>query len=354
MAVPRFETIPSVIFRGLVCILPLVQHFPEDRHIYLETDNGVCSIVTWVHHILGLSVLVRLHSNGKFVEYRFGSSEVVIIDVRSDELSLSPSSGQILTTGSSITLLSSSDKETLFKMVADPDENKINATFKRPAYRYGSDIIDRSLPLQDGREKVAAEMEAIVTAFAICISRALYTPGLVFPYEVSEFRIYESASLPFANRKMKKKKVGEYVAKYSERALYKLPAPGGIYAIIEDWPEALEEDTEVWPDLRLRARLLSILFLAFAHVSDLPAASDLPLCQFLHLLSGCDLDNQVAQWDGSSQLQIKSNAWLEILAQLMIGHKDEVSHETTSLVCATGWSVFLNTFGDADPSFIVI
>jgi hypothetical protein len=155
-------------------MLPLVQHFPEDRHIYLETDNGVCSIVTWVHHILGLSVLVRLHSNGTFVEYRFGSSEVIIIDVRSDELPLSPSSGQILTTDSSITLLSSSDKETLFKMVADPDENKIDAAFKRPAYRYGSDIVNR-----------------IVTAFAICISRALYTPGLVFPYEVSEFRIYE-------------------------------------------------------------------------------------------------------------------------------------------------------------------
>jgi hypothetical protein len=278
MAVPRFETIPSVIFRGLVCMLPLVQHFLEDRHIYLETDNGVCSIVTWVYHILGLSVLVRLHSNGKFVEYRFSSSEVIIIDVRLDELSFSPSSEHIWTMDSSITLLSSSDKEKLFKMVADPDENKIDATFKRLAYRYGSDIVNRNLPLQDGREKVAAEIEVIVTAFAICILRALYIPDLLFLYEVSEFRIYESASLLFANHKMKKKKVDEYVAKYSERALCKLQAPEAIYAIIKDWPGALEEDTEVWPDLRLCARLLGILVLTFAHVSDLLAASDLPLC----------------------------------------------------------------------------
>jgi hypothetical protein len=43
----RSETMPSFIFRALVNMLPLVQHFPEDRIIDLRTKHGVCSIIVW-------------------------------------------------------------------------------------------------------------------------------------------------------------------------------------------------------------------------------------------------------------------------------------------------------------------
>jgi hypothetical protein len=151
------------------------------------------------------------------------------------------------------------------------------------------------------------------------------------------------------------------MVKYSERAVSELPIPEVISAMIQDWPErgtcASPEDAASiaeWPRLRLMAMQLSTLILAFAHVSDLHAASGLPLCQFPHLLSGTDLSKQIATWDGSKPLQIKSNVWFEIIVQLTVSHTTETSFETTSLISARGWSIFLNTFGDADPSYIGI
>jgi hypothetical protein len=379
-------------------MLPLVQHFPEERLIHLETDRGVCSIITWAHNILGLPILVRLHDSGEIVEYHFGSSEVIIIDVRSNVQESFLPSGEPTMRHSlpTITLLESSGKERLFTMVEEPDEDVIDATFKTPACGYGSKIFNAEVSLEDGRERVITEMAHIATAFAICISKVLsvssngapstasaavgalsgtVSEGVdveddrsvrdeacsLLPYEVSKTHIYEAATLLFDGLKLTRKKVDQYVVKYSERPMSELPIPEVISAMIQGWPErgarmpseAAGSATE-WPRFRQIAMQLSTLILAFAHVTDLHAASGLPLCQFPHLLSGTDLLKQIATWDGSKPLQIKSDVWFEVIVQLTIGHTTETSFETTSLISARGWSIFLNTFGDADPSYIGI
>jgi hypothetical protein len=48
----RLETMPSVIFRGLVIMLPLVQHFPEERLIHLTLRDGPWRLR---HHHMGTS-----------------------------------------------------------------------------------------------------------------------------------------------------------------------------------------------------------------------------------------------------------------------------------------------------------
>lgn len=379
-------------------MLPLVQHFPEERLIHLETDRGVCSIITWAHNILGLPILVRLHDSGKIVEYHFGSSEVIIIDVRSKVQESFLPSGEPTMRHSlpTITLLESSGKERLFTMVEEPDEDVIDATFKTSACGYGSKIFNAEVSLEDGRERVIIEMAHIATAFAICISKVLSVSSNGAPstasvavnalsdtvsggvdveddrsvrdegrsllaYEVSKTRIYEAATLLFHDLKLMRKKVDQYVVKYSERPVSELPIPEVISAMIQSWPErgtcmTSEDAASVaeWSRLRQIAMQLSTLILAFAHVTDLHAASGLPLCQFPHLLYGTDLFKQIATWDGSKPLQIKSDVWFELIVQLTIGHTTETSFETTSLISARGWSIFLNTFGDADPSYIGI
>jgi hypothetical protein len=130
---------------------------------------------------------VRLHHNEEPAEYRFGSSEVIIIDVRSNVLAGFFPSGEpdVRLSLPTITLLESSDKERLFRMVEEPDEDVIDATFKTPARRYGSKIFNAEVSLEDGREKVIAEMAHIATAFAVCISKALSISGNDAPSTIS-------------------------------------------------------------------------------------------------------------------------------------------------------------------------
>jgi hypothetical protein len=158
----RFEKLPSFIFRGLVNMLPLAQHFPEDRLIDLRTKYGVCSVVVWAHSILGLSVSVRLKSSARGDTYRFGPSPATVI-IDTYERSQGPS----------ITLLSASDKRNVFTMSPEPDDENIDATLKGPAQGYGSRVFDHVVALEDGREKLIDEMALVTTAMAICISRHL-------------------------------------------------------------------------------------------------------------------------------------------------------------------------------------
>jgi hypothetical protein len=352
---------------------PLVQRFPEERLIdlKLKTVHGVCSIIAWAHYILGLSVLFKNHSSDETKVYRFGSStEEIVIDIN-------------LNQHPSITLLSTSDKGKLFTMKPEPDEEEIDATFKGPARGYGNRIFDKILGFEDGREKVSNEMALIATAFAICISRHLCIAhplnGIKFEdhrnddeayadvendaalrgapserekftlleFEVLERRIHESAHMLFDNRKLKKKTIDEYVAKYEDRSLYHLEkAPHSISAVIEEWDKSKGD----WPIICLAATHLSVLILAFAHVTDLEACSSFPMCERYSLLALSDLSANVAKWDGLSAIQIRDDVWFEVIALLIIGQTGAMNLQTTSLVSERGWSVYMSTFGDADPS----
>ena len=97
---------------------------------------------------------------------------------------------------------------------------------------------------------------------------------------------------------------------------------------------------------------LSILLLAFAHVSDLDACHDLPLCEIAGLLAKSALSMSVSAWDGKAPICIKEDVWFEIIGLLMVGHaQDNVQLEETCLLSSRGWSVFVSTFGDSDPYF---
>jgi hypothetical protein len=251
-------------------MLPLVQHFLEDRLIDLRTKYGVCSIVVWAHSILGLSVSVRLNSSARGDTYRFGPSPATVF-INTYERS----------EGLLVTLLSALDKRKLFTMSLEPDGENIDATFKGPARGYGSRIFDQTVALEDGREKLISEMTLITTVFAICISRHLsiaiepdsikrYTKdGATFSgadvaseimrdpiiedsathyleYGVSELSICKVADLLFYGYKLNKKAINHYVMKYADRALCNLEEPPqSISTVIEDWPR----NEGVWSDI---------------------------------------------------------------------------------------------------------
>jgi hypothetical protein len=345
-------------------MLPLVQHFPEDRLIDLRTKYGVCSIVVWAHSILGLSVSVRLNSSARGETYRFGPSPATVF-IDTYERSQGPS----------ITLLSASDKRKLFTISPQLDDENIDATFKGPARGYGSRIFDRTIALEDGREKLINEMALITTAFAICISRHLSiaiapdsskryannsatfsdadvasedTTTYHLEYGVLERSICKAADLLFYDRKLNKKALNDYVMKYADRALCSLEKPPqSISTIIEDWPR----NEGIWSDLCFTATQLGVLILAFTHVANLEDCSDFPICEHQQLLSNSELLRNVARWDGSSPLRIYHDVWFATVALLIVGQTGKTDLQATSLISERGWSMYMSTFGDSDPSY---
>lgn len=330
--------------------MPLVQHFPEDRLIYIETPSGVCNIVAWAHIILGLSVVVHVERGADSKEYRFGTpSEQVII---SCPQAVVPS----------ITLMSADTKESLFKIVQEPDEDEIDATAKISARGYATRAFDKLVPTESGRENVITEMAFITTAFAICVSRCLHYARPVktqealegrerkfIKYNPSESAIYEAASLLFDINKLNRKKLEDYVSLYTNRSLYlQEPTPRPITLLVQDW----NAKDEVWPYLCFAASQLCILILAFAHVINLAGCEAFEMCEHHGLLARSELSIDLATWDGKSPLQIREDVWFEAIALLLVGHTVDSDFSEVSLLSNWGWSIYVSTFANSDPSYI--
>lgn len=156
----EFPAIPTPIFHGLISMLPLVQHLPQDRMIVVEMTEGVCAIVVWAHLLLGLTVRVSFLRDNVPVSEHFGDGpEQLFVQARYDDRE------------PYITLFStsSSTKESLFTLKAEADGDRIDAAFKRPLRGFAKRLFNKHTPHQKGREKVIEELTLIACSFAMCI-----------------------------------------------------------------------------------------------------------------------------------------------------------------------------------------
>lgn len=115
-------------------------------------------------------------------------------------------------------------------------------------------------------------------------------------------------------------------------------------------PKDLELQT-AWQGMLAKVRYLSVVLLTFAFVRDLETSGDLPRSPSVEQLGPGDLKTSWDNWDGKSKIWIPEDCWFLVLARLLIGHKGAIESTSTCLVSDRGWSVFLSTFGDADPWF---
>ncbi|KAF8859957.1 hypothetical protein BDZ45DRAFT_741811 [Acephala macrosclerotiorum] len=359
-----YHTIPEAILHSLISMLPLVQHFPEDRYIVIKTAKVACSIVVRASLLLGLDVLVRIYPDDKVKEVRFDSMpEQVLIEIGL-EYENSPRADM---KSPEITLLSSSTMEELFKLKSDVDEDMLSATLKRPARGFAKRILVTAVTHSEWSGRISQEMKLVSIAVAICIAKKLcitietqcypevrgerfrrgsdtshfrasvsstseqYTTPL--PYHIQHHRILGAARILFNDEKLQLKLVEEEM----------------------NFEEENDLEDILWMPLRNMALQTSVLILAFAHITDMDSAADLqyrcakPLICFNNLSS----IKALRLWDGETQIPIRENVWLQIMALFMTGQSDVVDDlQGTSLLSNYGWSLFVNTFGASDSSYI--
>ncbi|KAH6672313.1 hypothetical protein B0J14DRAFT_70826 [Halenospora varia] len=175
-------------------------------------------------------------------------------------------------------------------------------------------------------------------------------------YKVSKERVLSAARMLFEDRRIKSESIDEYTKFYGTGSVYSDEGPPrAIASILEEWTEedGIRNENSYWPNLYLVARQLATLILAVAHITDLEASAGLPLCESLDLLAQSHLLMYVSSWNGQSLIGIQEDVWFEIIALLMVGHSGKgVDLQTTSLLSDRGWSVYVNTFGDADAAFL--
>ena len=100
---------------------------------------------------------------------------------------------------------------------------------------------------------------------------------------------------------------------------------------------------------------MCIFLIALANVEDFEKLDGFMFCgDAIAEMSMHELAVQLKNWGGQSELLIKDHTWLQAFAIPLLGHLRSVwtiPWEKTCLVSDRGWSVWISTFVDADPSY---
>ncbi|KAL8770746.1 MAG: hypothetical protein Q9209_003613 [Squamulea sp. 1 TL-2023] len=378
LGIPDFAAvkgIPPAVLRGAMYLFPMVQRVKDDYEavIQLQGSEGLCPLVVWAHRILGLDVLVRQPRDAydpvRHIDetvFGRGTPKIIIEDQLDRDNAL----------GATITLLIPATKEALFTFQPDPDEMSIDAYSKSPAKGYGkrqleitwSHFVGSFGDQVEGKVAAIKELQLMVVGLALYIANNLYKsshgPSPFLPSEIGitlsaseercateSQRLLEAARLLFNDQTISGDAIKNLAALYAGSPIRDLKPPVVWKTVSEKYGYRLN-----WEETILQTvRNLALVLLALSHVVDLDPAAIAPLNNDISLVSGHNFSSQLHSWDGENALEIPDIAWFEVLAQLMIGHITEISGEhldRTSLVSNRGWSLFTNTYGLADPSFM--
>ena len=371
------QAIPQTVLTGALNMFPMVTSLPLDRLIYIEGSLGMCTIIVWAHHVLGLNVLVKTNEvpvkDIKFGVVREGE-EQVIIDTHCKQFSTP-----------CITLLDvCKEKEELFRMEVELGDPQLQSCFKVPAKGYGNFIMGDSssnLGISDEnlRASVVHDMSLVSTSFAFILAQHLMTNSeRKMRWVVSNQSLLNSARFLFSDT-LSEASIREYVIIYSCRPLDLMLAPP---ASVMSWIRTSEQPlkavrasvegdqnhkNEIWGSLVYVARTLSCLILALAHVRDLKACDNLPLTgnNFAENLGYAPFAMLLEDWKGTEDITVHEDTWLNIISLLMTGHRfgadsydsfeDMAGNKPmpifrdTCLVSDRGWSLYISTFGREDP-----
>lgn len=344
------ETIPSTILEGLIVMLASAQRFPEERILLIETDRASCVLVAWAHHVLGMSVLVRRVVNGQKKTDIFGNEpEQVIIDL--DPKWHNHSSA----------ILMSSDGSQLFKLSVEPDGEYIDSTYRAPAKGLGARHLQRELRgLDGGKGKLGREGMLLSAAIAsefcnqlrigVGTSPKISETEDLIPYKVPKSDLYEATRFLFNMDSISVEDV-QCIESYADL----LHGTTLLDTEMGDMPStmpAILKDIDIvessWKRLCNACFEVSMFIYAFAHVTNLEQCDELVIVENRHMPP---FRGKLSWWRIGSPMAVTVHDCFKIISQLMTGEMN-LDFTRTSLVCKGGWSVFLSSITESDPSLV--
>ncbi len=326
------DTINTTVLGGLMDMLPMLQQLPEDRMAYIAGGDGVCVVVVWAHHILGLTVLVKAPS-GNMVQFGKGD-EQVYIDASDPEpgIALYDCSGPL--------------KEQLILVKPDLEDVKIGGFFKLPLKGFGAFQLKNLCEAHTVNTALFEEMVAVTIAIAMLLaSKLLYASGRSHKSRQRDGEaILRTSKLLFYGAHVDTNTALSYVGLYTHRPIdARLPRPASLRALPTVNPQ------ETWEELLFVCRSLSIVILCLSHVANLSEAESFPLPLHLVYFSSGGFWEAIQSWNGIEELPVREGLWFELLITLLSGNKTLRYAHQLSLYSNWGWSVLMSTFNDEDP-----
>lgn len=372
---------PCFVLQALLDMFPMVQTLPSDRLVHIQIPvganlkSGISTLVVWAHHVLDLTVLVRARAitgqPPKIIRFGNSDSEQVLIE-------------EVATDHDASIILLDSGREHLLKVKPNPDleNNGLIGTVRRvPARGWGNALLFDSLGhlhfFRTRSQAVAEDLQIVTSAFAFIIARHLIRDdtdrpregdfaqaGAELIYNVDEQRLLQASRFLFDNPHISQRAINSLVAQYSYKALHKsdsLPRPQAIEAVSRANAPAENREWTIedeWEQISYKTIQIGIFLLALAHVVNPEDCEDLRFAGFA-FGSMCEhpLAQQLEEWNGKDVLRIQDNAWLQAMAIPLLGHRTHVWNLRWDRICLIsdrGWSAWISTFGDLDPSFVSV
>ena len=296
--------IPFPVLQALLMWLHSLQKLPEHRLLHLGCDRGVSTIVVWCYHVLGLSVKVNL--GGTSICFGIEPSNILIEDASPKDVGAS--------------LMDPADQhEPLFTLINANHNLEIGYESRAEAYGFGQRVL-KVARLTEEEERYCSQW-----IIARCIAQSENAKSSYkYPCEDSMIR---AGKFLFGLETVDV----EVLRKHTGSSFRRSKSLSGI----------------AWPSL-------AAILIAFARVKeqDLERCNSMPLS----LSAYRSLRSSHQEFSGPSYetfLDPLSNlsSSFENLAHLLLGHMFSTEYVAKAiLVCAWGWSIFLDIIDAADPS----
>ena len=304
------------ILQALLLALESVQHFSEDRQIYIECGTGISTLVVWCFHVLGMSVKVCIEA--REITFGTGPFNVVI--------------KEILTMNSSVSLIiPCSQNEPLFTLSSGERDPKFGPELRAKILGFGRAVLKEVdiLPHDMTGACYSVMAGALTSLFRVCSCRSSssFTMRLSEPCcnrtsrrFPSKARIIDAARMLFELHQVDEARLKEVMyiqAKSKKQKAY----------------------TQLVPLL---------LSLSRVHYQDLEQCADVPLSikTYKKRLNSDTSNPGLFNMDFPNITES-----FDILAHYLLGQRYSNSFvEQALLVSDCGWSIFFDAIDATDPS----
>ncbi|KAL9636824.1 MAG: hypothetical protein Q9204_002106, partial [Flavoplaca sp. TL-2023a] len=116
--------------------------------------DGVCAMIVWAHHILGLNVLINTYINDPDSIENTGPRQSVLFGKSVEPAQVILNLEKRCSIPSVVLM---AESETLFRFVPDIDEPMIDPIYKIPAHGFGKHVFD-TLNFKEGKESAIEQM----------------------------------------------------------------------------------------------------------------------------------------------------------------------------------------------------
>lgn len=375
---------PGRVFCEAAEMFPILQHFPLERIVTIyfgrsqtyEHGIAISALVVWAHHVLGLNVLVKRswYENGNHTkrEIPFNSSGNGLVIIEETESK----------SACSTALLKSSGEYSVTIKPRAEESEIVNTIQRTPAKGFGTHFLSCYLRSHEWSEVsstaeavIVKEMQIITTAFAQLIAGHLRRvsssdasdpncrqPGNVeqIPCVMNRQDLLQAAGFLFDMDRIDEGEVELYKRHYVSKPLDSaLAKPPGIDTAMRNWymkgiiDKAAAEDessmSDMWQYLITEVSRLSLILIALPRIVNLRDFEELKFCGTVWTIQDTYLQQQLPDWNGTQDLSVNDDTWLEILALLITGDELDYHLGRVCLVSHRGWSLWISTFETVDP-----